>query len=440
MPETPYDVLIVGAGAAGLAALHDIRRAGRNAICLEARHRLGGRVLTIHDSQSPIPIELGPEFVHGRSPESWNIINSARLAAYDCDENAVQIRDGHPIEQVNSWDQIAAVTSDMKIAAQRGEDPPFTEFLAARHYPKAVEQIATNFVEGFNAAHREVVGIASLAADAIAAEAIDGDHNFRIFNGYDALIHALAADYLAAVHLNQIVEHIHWARGRVTAKTRSAVTNQSSEFTARAAILTLPLGVLQSADVTFSPEPKEILSAANALRFGHVNRVILRFREPWWETKDHLKDAGFWLSTEASFPTWWTSLPIRTSLLVGWSAGPHADSLAAASRVEVIETALNDLTNVANVDRSLLDRQLQAAHFHDWRNDPFARGAYSYVPAGALPHRKTLATPVEDTLFFSGEATELEGHSATVHGAIASGRRAARQFLAATSRSERPTG
>jgi monoamine oxidase len=71
-----------------------------------------------------------------------------------------------------------------------------------------------------------------------------------------------------------------------------------------------------------------------------------------------------------------------------------------------------------------------AAHFHDWHADPFFRGAYSYVPAGKLAARKTLAETVADTLYFAGEATDLEGHSATVHGAIATGIRAARHVIA----------
>jgi monoamine oxidase len=72
---------------------------------------------------------------------------------------------------------------------------------------------------------------------------------------------------------------------------------------------------------------------------------------------------------------------------------------------------------------------LENAYFHDWHADPFARGAYSYVPVGALRAREALAKPVGGTLYFAGEATETNGHSATVHGAIASGKRAARQIL-----------
>jgi monoamine oxidase len=87
------------------------------------------------------------------------------------------------------------------------------------------------------------------------------------------------------------------------------------------------------------------------------------------------------------------------------------------------------LARILSRSEADLNRLVQAAYFHDWQADPFARGAYSYVPAGALPWRAKFAEPVQDTLFFAGEVTEQDGHSATVHGAIASGIRAAKQIL-----------
>jgi len=110
---------------------------------------------------------------------------------------------------------------------------------------------------------------------------------------------------------------------------------------------------------------------------------------------------------------------------VGWSAGPKADPLLGLCEEEIYERALVSLERI-------LGRAPEPAggrHFYDWHADPFARGAYSWVPAGALPARGALARPVSDTLYFAGEATDLDGYGGTVHGAIASGRRAARQIL-----------
>ncbi|MFL6463046.1 MAG: flavin monoamine oxidase family protein, partial [Bryobacteraceae bacterium] len=119
----------------------------------------------------------------------------------------------------------------------------------------------------------------------------------------------------------------------------------------------------------------------------------------------------------------------RAPLLTGWSAGPHADKLLGLPKAEIVKRALEDLSRLTGHAPEDLKGLVKAAHFHNWHNDPFAGGAYSYVPAGALRHRKALAQPVENTLFFAGEATELNGHAATVHGAVATGYRAAQQVL-----------
>jgi monoamine oxidase len=194
---------------------------------------------------------------------------------------------------------------------------------------------------------------------------------------------------------------------------------------ARAAILTLPLGVLQAGSVQFDPEPRAAFQAARALAVGHVIRVTLRFQAPFWENNSALKDTGFIFSSHPLFPTWWTTLPVRAPVITGWSAGPRADQLLAVPKSQIVDEAVTALGRVTGIEPPPLEK----AYFHDWQADPFSLGAYSYVPAGALPQRAILAEPVEDTLFFAGEATDSGGHSATVHGAIASGRRAAKKIV-----------
>jgi monoamine oxidase len=162
-----------------------------------------------------------------------------------------------------------------------------------------------------------------------------------------------------------------------------------------------------------------------------VFRVALRFREAFWEDNEELKDAGFILSSEDVFPTWWTTLSTRSTVLVGWHSGGRAESMKGKSKEEILHEALTSLARIVGVALETVQGYLETAYFHDWHADPYARGAYSYVPTGALDARKQLAIPVSNTLFFAGEATDQDGHSATVHGAIASGRRAAKQLLAA---------
>jgi monoamine oxidase len=234
--------------------------------------------------------------------------------------------------------------------------------------------------------------------------------------------------------LNCAVEAIKWKSGSASVQFVPQCSGESQTVAAGQVLITAPLGVLQAQPgaqgaIRFHPEPGETLHAAQELRFGQVLRLILRFQEPVWEKSEDYGETGFLLSNEKDFPTWWTPLPVRAPSMTGWSSGPHADDLLGRPKVEIVNRAIHDLSRILSTREAKLKELLQAAYFHDWHGDGFARGAYSYVPAHAMAAREKLARPVAGTLFFAGEATELNGHSATVHGAIASGRRAARQVL-----------
>ncbi len=431
------DVIIIGAGAAGLAALADLDRAGLRVLCLEARDRIGGRILTVHDAASPIPIELGAEFIHGRPPETWKIVESAGLAAYDCTENAAHIEAAATVHNADAWLPVDEIMSDMQRVAGQTPDQTFASFLAATNYPESAKKIATSYVEGFNAAYADRIGIASLSLDSQASEAIDGDRSFRVLPGYDAVPRWLlnqTANPAASLRLNAIVEKVQWRSKSVTVTTRSGLTGEKETYRAARLIVTVPLGVLQAepgqvGSIHFDPLPGEAIAAAKTLCFGQVFRTVLRFRQRIWESNQALADTGFLLSDEPAFPTWWTPLPFRAPLITGWSSGRKAAPLLGQSSQAIIRSSIERLARIASLDPNALHSSLQAAYFHDWASDPFARGAYSYVPVGGLPARQLLATPVDETLYFSGEATETNGHGATVHGAIASGRRAAREIL-----------
>jgi monoamine oxidase len=437
MRKLDCDVLIIGAGVAGLTAFRDLSRRGVHVLCLEARDRIGGRILTIEDPHSPLPIELGPEFIHGRPPETWEVVRDAKLAVFDCDENAAHICNGQADEHSDAWEQMDEITNEMKQVAESGADPSFFEFIQQVQQPESVKEMATSYVEGFNAAHKERISIASLAQDANAAEQIDGDRNFRIVNGYQALANFLLENSFSnssRLLLNTVVTAVHWIRGHARIEARSSSTHNITQMEARRVIVTVPLGVLRatertSGSIRFDPVPEGVISAFNALEFGDVTRLVFRFKEPWWEDHDELADLGFWLSGEKFFPTWWTTLPMRTPLLTAWSAGPHTDELLGQPKHVIVSRALEDLSRITKLEVSHLEGQLEAVHFHDWHSDPFSRGAYSYVRAGALRERGPLEHPVENTLFFAGEATELNGHGGTVHGARATGHRAAKQVL-----------
>jgi hypothetical protein len=118
---------------------------------------------------------------------------------------------------------------------------------------------------------------------------------------------------------------------------------------------------------------------------------------------------------------WWTPYPVRAPLLVGWRGGPGARDLARRKRSEIIDEAIGSLATALNTSRATLKKHFVRAYYHDCVNDPFSRGAYSYVRVGGTRASSALAKPVQKTLFFIGEHVDPEGRSGRVHGAVLSG-------------------
>lgn len=138
---------------------------------------------------------------------------------------------------------------------------------------------------------------------------------------------------------------------------------------------------------------------------------------------------SFLFSHDEWFPTWWTALPAELPIITGWAPFRCAEKLSGRSRDYVVQRSLKTLSSLLHVKPHQLESLLDAAYFHDWQSDPFSRGAYSYGKVGSDGAQEALASPLQGTLFFAGEATDTSGHNGTVHGAIASGQRAAREIL-----------
>jgi monoamine oxidase len=206
---------------------------------------------------------------------------------------------------------------------------------------------------------------------------------------------------------------------------------------ARLAIVTLPVGVLRHRgdrdEVTFEPRLPASTSAAIAhLEVGHAIRIGLVFKTPFWERLHggRYRSAGFFRTDGQPFPAYWTQFPTRRNYVVAWAGGPHAIALHDVAPDERIALALDGFAALFGESR-LVKAEFEAAVTHDWSRDRFARGAYSYVTVGGSEAREALARPVQNTLFFAGEATSADGQGGTVNGALASGARAAELAVAA---------
>src|SRR5207248_1982605 len=199
-------------------------------------------------------------------------------------------------------------------------------------------------------------------------------------------------------------------------------------FDADAAIITLPLGVLQAGAVRFVPDLPDKTAAACELVMGHVVKVVLAFHSAFWEERG-LSDLSFIHARGERFPTWWTTRPLATPILIGWAGGPAAEHLELKGNDLILKAAVASLASALKSDPHSIERRIDAAFVADWQEDPFSLGAYSYVPVGAITAPIRLAEPVANTWFFAGEATNSDGNAATMHGAIATRYRAAENLL-----------
>jgi monoamine oxidase len=428
------DLIVAGAGVAGLTAARVAAAAGLTVTVLEARQRAGGRIFTIREAGCSVPIELGAEFVHGLPPEILGIAREARLPIIESDGEEWR-REGTRLRRADRFEEMTE--SILRQMSTKKPDEPFDRFVQKASGSTEAKAWAAEYVEGFNAAHKERIGVHSLVQTEEAAVRIQGDRISRIQGGYGRLVDALVDRLRPEVrfHFGAAVETIRWKRGSVDVETTRGA------FRARRLILTLPLGVLKAPEaVRFEPEIPKKRRAAERLEMGSVIRVALRFREQFWasglraaKTQDMTR-LTFLYSHDESFPTWWSLYPVHAPLLVGWAAAKRGERLSGMPDEAIVGEALAALSRVTGESESDLNGLLETGHVHNWQTDPFARGAYSYVPAGAMDVPKLLAAPVEDTLFFAGEATNTEGYEGTVHGAIATGERAARQAIKAQNR------
>ncbi|HZP62033.1 MAG TPA: NAD(P)/FAD-dependent oxidoreductase [Terriglobales bacterium] len=438
------DVIVIGAGAAGLAAAAQLGRAGLSVLILEARDRIGGRMFTEHDPACPYPIELGAEFIHGLAPEIWQPLQKAGV-------NIAEIT-GQPwcVEnnRICPCDFFDEVDDILKKMDEKAPDESFLSFLQ-RCCPTAnakAKQRALGYVTGFNAADPGLVGVHWLVQGMKAEETIEGHRAFRAKQGYAGFVEILRRDLPGSVTLRTevIVDSILWKPGHVEISAGSDLN-----FFADRAIITLPLAVLQAppgtrGTIAFDPGlPSQKLKAMEKLEMGKVMRVVLRFRQRFWETispakNKTLADMSFLFANDEWFPTWWTTMPDQFPIITGWAPFQSADRLSGQNRNFVVGRAAETLGALLGYSSAKVQAELEAAYFHDWQSDPFSRGAYSYGKVGSDGAQSLLGAPVENTLFFAGEATDVSGHNGTVHGAIASGRRAAAEIVSGLNLARRP--
>lgn len=426
-----FDTIVVGAGVAGLTAARLLTRHGRRVLVLEARDRVGGRVSTDH--RLGRATDMGASWIHGvngspvaAAAEAFGMRtveftvggyqpDSRPIAHYGPDGRRLSAEDAaHYVADIHAVDE--TLTEVIAASAPDASYRDVTEqALAAQGWDAERTQRVREYLE-----HRseEQYGawIEDLAAHGLDDDSIDGDE--VVFpDGYDILPRRMAEGL--DIRLTHEVSRVRWADGGVEIET------DYGPVSAGTAIVTVPVGVLQSADFVIDPPlPEPVAGALSRLRMNAFEKVFLRFATKFWD------DDVYVIRQQGPEGRWWHSWYDLTPLhgeptLLTFAAGPAAVETLDWSEEAIVESVLVQLRRLYG------DRVTKPTHVHvtDWQDDPYSRGSYAYMTVGsATEDHDTLATPIGGVLHLAGEATWTDD-PATVPAAMFSGHRAAVNVL-----------
>lgn len=413
MPQ--FDVLIVGAGISGLAAARKLTRDFKKVLILEAADRAGGRIADLREPGFPLPVMLGAEFIHGKLPLTIALLKEAGIHYYPVDGKSVRMFKGK--EQRGDEDDWSLVMEKLKSLK---EDISLSEFLAryvGGDKYKGLRESVLNFAKGFDAADPDDASSLSLSREWQQEEG----EQYRIEGGYGRLIDFMESEcllYGAEISYNQTVKNINWRPG-----VAEVITSSGNCYSTEKVIITVPIGVLkmeatEPGAIEFNPPLPERIALIRSMGFGSVIKAVLYFEDAFWETKAGT-DIGFIFSDEA-FPTWWTQYPLSHPVLAGWLGGPEAETCSNATEEELLEMALHSLSRIFDIERAELKKSLLAFKISNWAANPFTKGAYTYPTVSVPQPSDVLASPIEDTIYFAGEAAYKGIYGGTVEAALAS--------------------
>ncbi len=419
------DVIVVGAGASGLMIARKLSQEGFNVVILEARDRVGGRILTIENPAFVLPVEAGAEFIHGNLPVTINLLKEAGLQYRASGGDAWRFADCGLQQDTGFKEKDDLITNKLDELRQDITVASFLETNFSDDKYAGLKQEIKGFVEGYDSGDIKRASAFALRTEWESNN--DGDQH-RVDGGYIQAIRYLekeCRDKGCSIHTSSIVKQVSWVENKV-----EVITHEHKRYTAKKIVTTVSLGVLQAEDsskaaISFTPALPDHQQALKLLGFGNVIKVLLLFNSPFW--KDPLfadgKDLNSmgWLFSGEPIPTWWSQFPDDSPLLTGWLAGPGAGSHRETGDAEMLDKALGSLCTIFSLTMEQLLEKLVHSQVFNWVADPFTLGAYSYVTPETPAARQQLGMPVENTIFFAGEALYDGPEMGTVEGALANG-------------------
>lgn len=411
------DILVIGAGACGLMAAKELSAGGKKVIILEARNRAGGRINTLPQKHFSQATEMGAEFIHGDLLLTLQLLKDYQISFTKVAGRMLRKKEGKWLdteEEVEGWDEML-----QKMKALKG-DMTLSNFLNTffkeEKYAK-LRQSALQFAQGFDVADENKASVLALYDEWQHEE----EQQYRIPGGYMRLIDALTMTCLqqhCEIHFSEVVNKVAWNRNKVVITTAN-----NEQFSAEKVMLTVPISILQSeAAIAFVPAIPEKTVAAKNIGFGAVIKILIEFEEVFWQ--DIRKDALFFFSQE-KIPTWWTQYPANNNLLTGWLGGPKAYAMQDYSPEQILDIALASLDAIFNKKLPAI----KAWHIANWQKEPYTLGAYSYNTLQSKSAKAILKKPVENTIYFAGEAIYTGDAQGTVEAALVSGKETAEQML-----------
>lgn len=401
-------VIIIGAGAAGLMAGKILKENGIDFVILEASDHVGGRAQTLKGNPH---IELGPEFLHGKTPLTDELLERYKIPYYDMQFDYHLYENGKLTRVENFWGRVCEVISNIQVE----KDLPFEEYLQKFDtHSEEDKKLTKSFVQGFDAADLNKISTKALSEmkDQVCEPSVRKMR--RPLSGYGELMDKMADELSPYIKVNHAVERINWKKNQVT------VSGESFEFTGEKLLNTVSVGVLKNQMI--SPRPETLDHFLNHIEMGQVVKIVAVMKPEFFQ---HFKDNAFPFisSPDMTFTAWWTSTPIHSNTITGWAGGENARKLSKLSNSEKMIVFIKELTEVTSID---LRDAIDTIHFHNWNDDPFFWGAYSY-PAVSQGEKIETKTEFEETLYFAGEAFHEE-FSGTIEGALLTGQRAAEKL------------